>query len=95
LLTIGALATLSAPAYARSDEQLWTNANVTVKLADHWRLSEEMTGRWSDNGHGLYEVESNTLLGYKLNKVVTILGGYTHNPQYSGGRFTIMEHRVR
>jgi hypothetical protein len=95
LLTIGALATLSAPAYARSDEQLWANANVTVKLADHWRLSEEMTGRWSDNRHGLYEVESNTLLGYKLNKVVTIWGGYTHNPQYSRGRFTIMEHRAR
>jgi hypothetical protein len=94
LLTIGALA-VPAPAYAASDEQLWTNANVTVKLADHWRLSEEMTGRWSDNRHGLYEVESNTLLGYKLNKVVTIWGGYTHNPQYSRGHFTIMEHRAR
>lgn len=95
LLPVGALLTLPAPAYAASDEQLWTNANVTVKLADNWRLSEEMTGRWSDNRNGLYEVEANTLLGYKLNKVVTVWGGYTHNPQYSAGHFTRMEHRFR
>jgi hypothetical protein len=35
------------------------------------------------------------LLGYRLNKVVTLWGGYTHNPQYSGGDFTVMEHRAR
>lgn len=94
-LTIAALAAVAAPAHAAYDEQLWTNANVTVKLADHWRLSEEMTGRWSDNRHGFYELEANTLLGYKLNKVVTLWGGYTHNPQYSAGHFTRMEHRAR
>ena len=26
----------------QSDEQLWTNFNATVKLSDHWRLSEEV-----------------------------------------------------
>jgi hypothetical protein len=68
------LAALAAPAAAQAttDDQLWTNANATVKLADKWRLSEEMTVRWSDNKHGLYELESNTLLGYRVNKVVTL-----------------------
>ena len=88
-------AAIPAPALAASDSQIWTNSVVNVKLSDKWRLSEELTGRFSDNRHGLYEIESNTLLGYRLNKVVTIWGGYTHDPQYSGGDFTVMEHRAR
>jgi len=50
-------------ALAKSDNQIWTTASANVKLADHWRLSEELVGRFSDNRHGLYEIESNTLLG--------------------------------
>ena len=80
---------------AKSDRQLWANFNATVKLSDRWRLSEEGTVRFSDNRNGLYEVEANTLLGYRLNKVVTLWAGYTHNPQYSSGDFTVMEHRAR
>ena len=90
-----AIAGLSTPAAAKSDSQIWTNGAVNVKLSDKWRLQEEMTGRWSDKKNGLYEVESNTLLGYRLNKLVTVWAGYTHNPQYSGGDFTVMEHRAR
>jgi hypothetical protein len=86
---------IPAPALAASDSQLWTNASVTVKLSDKWRLSQEITGRFSDNRNGLYEIESNTLLGYRLNKFVTVWAGYTHDPQYSGGDFTVMEHRAR
>ena len=100
LVTIGALAALvaltpSAASAATSDSQLWTNAAANVKFSDKWRLQEEMTVRFSDNRNGLYELESNTLLGYRLNKVVTLWAGYTHNPQYSSGDFTIMEHRAR
>jgi hypothetical protein len=96
LIMSGLVASLSAsPAAARSDSQIWTNFNATVKLGDRWRISEEGTVRFSDRRNGLYELESNTLLGYRLNKVVTLWGGYTHNPQYSGGDFTVMEHRAR
>lgn len=87
--------TVSAPAFAKSDEQIWANGAATVKLNDHWRLQEELNGRFSDNRNGLYEIESNTLLGYRLNKVVTLWVGYTHDPQYSVGNFTLMEHRAR
>ena len=86
---------LPANAAAKSDSQLWTNANVTVKLSDHWRISQEGTVRFSDRRNGLYEVESNSLLGYRLNKIVTAWAGYTHNPQYAAGDFTVMEHRAR
>ena len=95
LLAASAVSIVASPASASSDEQLWTNLNATVKLSDHWRLSEEGTVRFSDNRHGLYEFEANTLLGYRLNKVVTVWAGYTHNPQYSRGDFTVMEHRAR
>ena len=96
LMALLAGAAISSPAYAaKSDSQVWTNAQATVKLSDAWRLQEEMTARFSDNRNGLYEIESNTLLGYRLNKVVTLWAGYTHNPQYSGGDFTVMEQRAR
>ncbi|SRR5260221_1612716 len=86
---------LSAPAPAAHDSQIWTTQVITVKLADKLRLQEEVVERFSDNRHGLYEVESNTLLGYRLSKAVTLWGGYTHDPQYSGGHFTVMEQRLR
>jgi hypothetical protein len=85
----------SAAASAKSDEQLWTTAGVSVKLADRWRLSQDVVARFSDTRDGLYEIESSTLIGYRLNKVVTVWGGYVHNPQYAGGDFTVMEHRAR
>ena len=85
----------ASPASAKSDSQLWTNLNVNVKLGERWRLSEEGTVRFSDNRNGLYELEVNSLLGYRLNKVVTLWAGYTHNPQSASGDFTVMEHRAR
>ena len=84
------------PGYAAtSDSQIWTNGAINAKLGDHWRLQEELTLRFSDKHDGLYEIESNTLLGYRINNVVTLWAGYTHDPQYSAGDFTIMEHRAR
>ena len=68
---------------------------VNLKLGDKWRVQEELVERFSDNRNGLYEIESNTLLGYKLSKSTTLWAGYTHDPQYSAGNFTVMEHRVR
>ena len=91
-----AIAAMPAPAAAAtSDSQLWANGHVTVKLADRWRLSEEVTARWSDKLDGFYEIEANTLVGYRLNRVVTVWGGYTHNPQYLRGDVTALEHRAR
>lgn len=90
-----AAAIVPSVAHASEDEQLWTTANATVKLSDHWRLSQEVVARFSNDRDGLYEVESNTLLGYKINKTVTLWAGYTHDPQYVGGDFTVMEHRGR
>jgi Protein of unknown function (DUF2490) len=85
----------ATPASAASDQQLWTTQVVNVKLNDKWRVQEELVERFSDNRNGLYEIESNTLLGYRLSKAVTIWGGYTHDPQYSAGHFTVMEQRIR
>jgi hypothetical protein len=95
LLSVTAALALPGVAWASQDEQLWTTTSATVKLSDHWRLSQELVARLSDDRNGLYEIESNTLLGYKLSKTVTIWAGYTHDPQYEGGDFTVMEHRGR
>lgn len=94
-LCLFALIALPATAHASEDEQLWTTTSATVKLSDHWRFQQEIVARFSNDRDGLYEIESNTLVGYKLNKQVTVWAGYTHDPQYDGGDFTVMEHRVR
>jgi hypothetical protein len=85
----------SSAAWAQSDKQLWAVTSGTAKLSDKWRLSEEIVARFSDQRNGLYEVELNTLVGRAIGKGVTIWAGYTHDPQYAGGHFTIMEHRAR
>ena len=90
-----ALAAEAMPAAAAPDSQLWTVTSATAKLGKRWRVSEEMAVRFSDHRGGLYEVESNTLLGYRLSKSVSLWAGYTHDPQYAGGRFTVMEQRAR
>jgi hypothetical protein len=98
LMMVGAAAlaaAVSTQALAATDQQVWTTQVVNVKLNDKWRVQEELVERFSDNRHGLYEIESNTLLGYRLSKAVTLWGGYTHDPQYSGGHFTVMEQRLR
>ena len=97
ILALCAIGTVSwaGSAQAREDEQLWTSANVNVKLSDKWRLQQELTTRFSDNRDGLYELEAVTLVGYRVAKDVTFAAGYVHNPQYAGGDFTVMEHRAR
>jgi opacity protein-like surface antigen len=85
----------AAPAVASDDSQVWANTTATVKLSDHWRFSEDVTTRFSDHRDGLYEIEMNSLLGYVVGKGVTVWAGYTHDPNYSAGHFTIMEHRAR
>jgi hypothetical protein len=85
---------LPGTAAAKSDEQAWATASVNVKLSEHWRLSQEVTVRVSDDRDGLYEGESNTMLGYRVGDV-TVAAGYTHGPQYSRGKLTAMEHRAR
>ena len=94
LCILGA-STWAGSAQAREDNQVWGSASVNVKLSDKWRFQQELTTRFSDDRNGLYEVESVTMLGYRVAKDVTLAAGYVHNPQYAGGDFTVMEHRAR
>ncbi len=80
---------------AQEDEQLWLQTAANVKLGAEWTLSDETNIRFSNARNGLYEIENNLLLNYKPSKQVTIAAGYTHDPQYAGGSFTVMERRAR
>jgi hypothetical protein len=95
---VASILLLTIPAHALAaveDGQLWTTTSATVKLSHRWRFSQEFVGRFSDNRNGLYEIESNSLIGYRIGKAVTLWAGYTHDPQYSRGHFTVMEQRAR
>ena len=91
-----AVVTLAAatPALASEDEQAWQALNVTVALPDNFRISNELVLR-SGNNRGFYEAENNIMVGNKLNPHITVWLGYTHDPQYLHGDFTVMEHRFR
>jgi hypothetical protein len=94
-LAAAAALLLPTTARAKSDEQLWATGSATVKVSDRWRISQEVVVRTSDAKNGIYELESNTILSYRVSDRVTIAAGYTHDPQYAGGHFTVMEHRAR
>ena len=92
-----ALVALAIPAvaHASEDDQLWTGVSATVKLSDKWRFSQEVVARFSNDRDGLYELEMNSMIGYKVSKKVTVWAGYTHDPNYNAGDFSVMEHRGR
>jgi hypothetical protein len=85
---------LSSPALASEDNQAWETLNVSVALPSHFKLSSE-TVRRAGNAKGFYELEENLMVGYQADPHVTLWLGYTHNPQYTHGDFTVMEHRFR
>jgi hypothetical protein len=93
LLAIAAFAA-STPALASEDTQYWQTLQVGVQLPDNFKLSSETVFRTSD-AKGFYEIEENIMAGYKLDKHVTLWLGYTHDPQFSHGNFTGLEHRIR
>src|SRR3954453_18170391 len=88
-----ALALLCSSAAWAGDSQLWTGGSATLKLSDRWSLSQDITARFSDKRGGLYEIEANSLVGFQLTKTLSLWAGYDHDPQYSGGHLTVMEHR--
>lgn len=82
-----------------SDAQNWEIATVTATFGHGWRASSENIAR-SSQSRGFYELEQNLMLGHDLGDKGGPLGlvfylGYTHDPNYSHGRFTVMEHRTR
>lgn len=96
LLVTGLIASVNAsPAHARQDRQLWTGASASVKLNDKWQLNQEVQTRFSDKRNGLFQVQAVTLLGYKINRSLTVAGGYVHSPLYTEGEFQVVERRAR
>jgi Protein of unknown function (DUF2490) len=93
LLAAPALA-IAAPAHASEDTQNWETVSVTVNLPDSFKVSSETVFRDSD-ARGFYEVESALMVGKKLDKTVTVWGGYIFNPLYTNGTFRTREHRFR
>lgn len=91
-LALGVL--LPCAAEAREDTQYWPSALVNVNLGGDFKASEEVITRFSE-ARGLYEIESNLMVGRKLDKHISVWIGYTHDPNYLRGQFVVMEHRAR
>ena len=94
ILVAAASLVSAVPVRASEDTQYWQTVNVGVALPSNLKLSSETVFRTSE-ARGLYEIEENLMVGYKVDKHVTAWLGYTHDPNYSHGSFTVMEHRFR
>lgn len=95
LLPVALIGSLSAPVQAQDDFQQWTSLSGKVAVSDDVTIQNELLARFSDDRGGLYEVENSLLLGYQVTDAVAVWAGYVHNPNYSAGDFTVMEHRAR
>lgn len=97
LSCLASILSCALPALA-SDAQHWEVVTATAGLGDGWRISAENIARTSQS-RGFYELEQNLMLGHTLDaaglKGVTVWLGYTHDPNYTQGSFTLMEHRFR
>lgn len=93
---LGAAAALAVTqaAQASEDTQYWQTASVAVALPNDFKLSAEAVARTSDP-RGFYELEQNYMIGRKAGKNVTVWIGYTRDPNYLHGNFTVMEQRFR
>lgn len=93
LATISALA-VASPALASEDTQYWQTLSLNLALPSNFKIQNEAVFRTSD-AKGFYELENAVMVGYKLNKSVTVWTGYIHNPTYLHGDFRVMERRWR
>jgi len=98
-VAVAVAAVMTPCAALASDAQHWQIVTATANLGDGWRASAENITRTSQ-ARGFYELEQNVMLGHDLGPNGGPLGlvfylGYTHDPQYAHGDFTIMEHRFR
>ena len=75
LLAVPLLA--ASPARAqRQDEQLWTQVNTVVPVADGVRLTLEQIARFGDRPDGLYQTEFGGILGLRVADGVELGLGY-------------------
>lgn len=94
IAALGIAATAAQARAATNDTQYWQTVSASVNLGDGFQVSNETVFRSSDR-RGFYEIENNLMAGYAVSKHVVVWLGYTHDPNYSHGDFTVMEHRFR
>lgn len=85
---------VSATPASADDAQLWTLSRVNVKVAPRLLLGNETIFRTSEQ-RGDYDLVDHVLLGYQLDRKITVWIGYTHQTAMSHGRTSAIEQRFR
>jgi hypothetical protein len=67
---------VSAAAQDTTDQQLWLQTVLTLRLSENWRLHLEEWPRFSADADGASQVITRTAIGRRLGPRVTIWGGY-------------------
>jgi hypothetical protein len=91
-------ASLFAPltvAAQQSDEQLWSQVNVSTPVGDNVRLTLESIARFGNAADGLAHTEFGGQLSHKLSGAVEVAAGYRHVQDYDHGRAVPNEERLR
>lgn len=86
---------IAPPALAqRTDDQLWLQANGTVKTGDHSEATIESIVRFGDRAKGLSHTEIGGLHTWKIGRIELAIG-YRHVEDFNDGRELPNEERLR
>lgn len=89
------MAAVVSPTPARADDaQFWAITRINIPVARRVLLGNETIFRTSEE-RGDYDFVDHVLLGYQLDRKMTIWVGYTHQTAMSHGRTTAIEQRFR
>jgi hypothetical protein len=87
---------LPVPALAQeTDEQLWTSATASVRIAPDASVAVESVVRFGDKANGLADVQFGGSLSYKASKRMTLTIGYRHVQDHDNGEALDDEDRLR
>jgi hypothetical protein len=88
--------TIVTPAWAQeADTQLWTQANVSKKVAKDVTLTVEGIARWSDNVGGLFHTELGGLVAWDATDSIELAIGYRHTTAHNESGIEPNEERLR
>jgi hypothetical protein len=86
---------IATPALAqRTDDQLWLQANGTMKTGEHSEATVESIVRFGDRAKGLSHTEIGGLYTWKIGKIELAIG-YRHVEDFNDGRELPNEERLR
>ena len=88
------LALAATPALAEDDLHLWQTLTVNHEISSKVRATADITIRSREN-RAAYDIENSAMVGYRLNRHVTVWAGFVFDPTFIQSPVRVNEMRLR